>query len=88
MSETATTIQPTWESKCGRVKLWLGDCREVMGAVGRADAAIVDPPYGVNLGNHKVSTETRPQHLVKSGYANYEDTPENFEKNVVKKLIK
>lgn len=44
-----TWIKPTWESDCGSIKLWLGDCRKVMpgwpdGAVG---AVVTDPPYGV-----------------------------------------
>jgi site-specific DNA-methyltransferase (adenine-specific) len=41
---------PTWQSDCGTVKLWLGDCLDVMarwpdGAVG---AVVTDPPYGIN----------------------------------------
>lgn len=39
-------IEPTWKSKCGRVKLWLGDCREVK--LPKCDALVVDPPYGIN----------------------------------------
>lgn len=51
---------PTWESDCGSVKLWLGDCFDVMQTwPAKTEAAIVtDPPYGISanrqtLGNGK-----------------------------------
>jgi site-specific DNA-methyltransferase (adenine-specific) len=42
--------RPTWESDCGTVKLWLGDCLDVMKSWpdGAVDAVVTDPPYGVN----------------------------------------
>ena len=41
--------QPTWESECGTVRLWLGDCLEVMATWpdGAVDAVVTDPPYGI-----------------------------------------
>ena len=43
-------INPTWESDCGTVKLWLGDCLEIMQSWpnGAVDAVVTDPPYGIN----------------------------------------
>ena len=40
---------PTWESDCGTVKLWLGDCLDVMKGWpdGAVDAVVTDPPYGI-----------------------------------------
>jgi len=40
--------KPTWER--GNVRLYLGDCREVLPTLdaGSVDAVITDPPYGVN----------------------------------------
>lgn len=40
-------MEPTWTSDCGTVKLWLGDCLEVMATWpdGSVDAVVVDPPY-------------------------------------------
>ena len=39
--------RPTWESDCGTVKLWLGDCMEVMKSWpdGAVDAVVTDPPW-------------------------------------------
>lgn len=34
----------------GSCELYLGDCLEVMPAIGKVDAVVTDPPYGVNLG--------------------------------------
>jgi DNA modification methylase len=43
-------MKPTWESKCGTVQLYLGDCLEVLPtlAPGSVDAVVTDPPYGMN----------------------------------------
>lgn len=40
-------MEPTWESSCGTVKLWHGDCVDVLGSLGAgiADATITDAPY-------------------------------------------
>lgn len=44
-------MKPTWESDCGTVKLWLGDCLEVMKSWpdGAVDAVVTDPPYGIGI---------------------------------------
>lgn len=41
-------IEPTWQS--GDVKLYLGDCLEILPqlAAGSVDAVVTDPPYGTN----------------------------------------
>lgn len=36
--------------KIGDCELYLGDCREILPTLGRVDACVTDPPYGVNLG--------------------------------------
>lgn len=43
-------IEPTWQSDCGTVKLWLGDCLEILPTLepGSVDAVVTDPPYGIN----------------------------------------
>ncbi len=39
-------IPPTWQSECGTVKLWLGDCLDVMKELGRhISLVLTDPPY-------------------------------------------
>jgi len=57
------------------VTLHLGDCREVLPTLGKVDAVVTDPPYGVGL--------TAKQHkwFVSNGegYASFDDTPENVQ---------
>ena len=33
----------------GDAELWLGDCREIVPTLGRVDAVVTDPPYGVGF---------------------------------------
>lgn len=57
----------------------LGDCIDVMPALGKVDAVVTDPPYGVGLGSHGGARDGRRDHvLVKSGYASHDDSPEAF----------
>jgi site-specific DNA-methyltransferase (adenine-specific)/modification methylase len=37
----------------GRVRLILGDCREVLPTLGKVDAVVTDPPYGLGESNRK-----------------------------------
>ena len=38
---------PCYASSCGRVTLYLGDCLDIMPTLGRVDAVVSDPPYGI-----------------------------------------
>lgn len=42
-------IQPDYVSECGTVRLYLGDCLEVLPTLeaGSVDAVVTDPPYGI-----------------------------------------
>ena len=33
----------------GNATLYLGDCREVLPTIGKADAVVTDPPYGIGI---------------------------------------
>lgn len=69
------------EERIGDCRLILGDCREVLPAVGRVDVVVTDPPYGVGLG---VGNDKRAGHgLARQAYASYEDTPENYREVIV-----
>jgi DNA modification methylase len=66
-----------------RVTLYLGDCREILPTLGRVDATVTDPPYGVNIGEHLASKDGRDHLLRKGSYESYKDSPENFSEIVV-----
>ena len=36
---------PTWQSPCGRVSLYLGDCLDVLPTLGNVDCVVTSPPY-------------------------------------------
>jgi DNA modification methylase len=35
--------------KIGNATLYLGDCREILPTLGKFDACVTDPPYGINM---------------------------------------
>ena len=35
----------------GAAMLYLGDCREILPTLGKVDAVVTDPPYGIDFGN-------------------------------------
>jgi site-specific DNA-methyltransferase (adenine-specific) len=39
----------TRKEQIGEATLYLGDCREVLPTLGRVDAVVTDPPYGIGL---------------------------------------
>jgi len=43
----ANPIKDEWRSDDGNVRLLLGDCRQILPLLGKVDAVITDPPYGV-----------------------------------------
>jgi DNA modification methylase len=42
------------EERIGGQRLILGDCLEVMQTLGRVDAVVTDPPYGIGIANNPV----------------------------------
>jgi tRNA G10 N-methylase Trm11 len=42
------------------VTLYLGDCREILPTLGKVDAVVTDPPYGVNVG---IDRHRLPPHI-------------------------
>lgn len=40
----------------GDAELWLGDCMEVLPLIGKVDAVITDPPYGIDENSKKVAS--------------------------------
>ena len=58
----------------GDCTLYLGDCRDILPSLGKVDAVVTDPPYGVSY----KGSETK--HTLKDGvgYASFDDTPEEI----------
>jgi len=38
----------------GNAELWLGDCRDILPTLGKVDAVVTDPPYGIGMDGGKV----------------------------------
>ena len=55
-----------YASACVRVTLYLGDCRDVLPTLGKVDAVITDPPYGVTA----CEWDTAPDMAQFWGYVN------------------
>ena len=69
--------QPTtpWKRReiIGDCTLYLGDCLEVMPTLGKLDAVVTDPPYGIGLaGGFAISKPSRPSTW--NGYRKYPDS--------------
>lgn len=64
------------------ITIYHGNCLDVLRHV-RADVLITDPPYGVNLGQHRGSCDKRSRELRRQGYASYDDTRDNYRRVVV-----
>ena len=55
-------IAPTWESKCKTVKLWHGDCLEVMKGLPdkSIDLVLTDPPFGMSFqSGHRIEKHNK-----------------------------
>jgi DNA modification methylase len=68
-------MEPTWQTTDGSVKLYLGDCLDVLPTLeaGSVDAVVTDPPYGVNL------TERVTKHTTRTASTSYGDDDIAFE---------
>ena len=60
----------------GDATLYLGDCLEILPTLGKVDAVVTDPPYGVGLGKIK-------SRLGRDDGYSFEDTPENVRDVIV-----
>ena len=49
-------MKPTYESECGRVRLYLGDCLHIAPTLQGVDALVSDPPYGISLPSNYAAT--------------------------------
>jgi DNA modification methylase len=63
----------------GDCRLILGDCREVLPTLGRVDAVVTDPPYGIGFSGKGGAYRNERNFKSIDPYLSYEDTDENFE---------
>lgn len=40
--------------KIGNATLYLGDCQDILPSLGRVDAVVTDPPYGIGIANNPI----------------------------------
>jgi DNA modification methylase len=64
----------------GPCTLYLGDCMEILPEIGKVDAVVTDPPYGVFLGGTKINKGPNGK---RAGYANFLDSPAYVRDKVV-----
>jgi site-specific DNA-methyltransferase (adenine-specific)/modification methylase len=51
----------TWRCETiGDATLYLGDCREILPTLGKVDAVVTDPPYGLGDWNNRGTNASRP----------------------------
>ena len=75
--------------KIGTATLYRGDCMEVLPTLGRFDAVITDPPYGIELGSTSGAGFASKNHahgLKLDAYEGFADTYEQFVCEVVPAL--
>jgi DNA modification methylase len=49
-------MKPRKETLADGIELWLGDCREVLPTLGKVDAVVTDPPYGIGRDGQNKTT--------------------------------
>ena len=71
------------EETIGDCRLILGDCRDVLPTLGRVDAVITDPPYGINRSGQAETFTKNPKHKRKfhadGGWDNQRPSKDIFE---------
>jgi len=64
-------MTPTWQTNDRSVQLYLGDCLEVLPTLGKVDAVVTDPPYGIGY----VASESSQQGIQKFDAIEGDDKP-------------
>lgn len=57
----------------GRAKLYLGDCRDILPTLGKVDACVTDPPYGIEYGKLMKGKGDGNGGLDRNRWKHYED---------------
>jgi DNA modification methylase len=59
----------------GNATLWLGDCRDILPTLGKVDAVVTDPPYGIGEAAGKAKTRGKLAVAKDYGCADWDDAP-------------
>ena len=59
----------------GAATLYLGDCREILPTLGKVDAVVTDPPYGIGEARTGNATRSKLAQSRDYGDASWDDTP-------------
>ena len=57
----------------GRATLYLGDCRDILPTLGKVDAVVTDPPYGIGESAGKAKTRTSGFKAMRNGQSAVRD---------------
>ena len=57
--------------KIGRATLYLGDCTEVLPTIGRVDAVVTDPPYGLSIDKQMAASSGTQSGAMKARKGDY-----------------
>jgi len=68
-------MQPDWQTDDGAVRLYCGDCLDVLPTLGGVDACVTDPPYGI--GEARSNNKSRSALAVSKDYgvSDWDDAP-------------
>jgi DNA modification methylase len=82
------TAEP-WKRKevIGECTLYLGDCAEIMAHVGKVDAVVTDPPYGIKEARNDNASRSKLATSKDYGSADWDDEPCSSEKIELMKSI-
>ena len=71
------------EEIIGDARLILGDCRDILPTLGKVDAVVTDPPYGVGFSGKKAVQSGGGTIKANGGYISFDDSAENVRSIVV-----
>jgi len=68
-------MNPTWQSDCGTVKLWRGDCLDVLPTLTESavDIAVTSPPYNMIPKTSASGIYAEHSHKLNAGYESHAD---------------
>lgn len=66
-------MTPDWQSDCGAVHLYCGDCAEILPHIGKVDAVVTSPPYNMIPKTRASGIYAEHSHKLNNGYESHDD---------------